>query len=368
LRLVDDDSAAYARVAEAMKLPRKTEEEKKERQPHDRKRHRGWRAHGRDRVTRGRPERDDQPRLRKGRRSSEGHLRTPRSRGRRQRRATPAHHRLRRISDRTLGLTVRLLHGKPLAEKLHEGSRERSAALHTRGIAPRLAAVSVGIDPAANTYLQRLAARGTKLDIAVDEVPLSGDATERQLITTLERLSADARVHGILLLTPLPGTLDEGHIVDHIVPAKDVEGMNPFNVGLLADGRPRFVPSTAEAIVELLKFHGVSLRGARAVVIGRSTVIGRPAAYLLLNEDATVTIAHRGTAELAAITRTADVVVVGIGRAGFVKGDILRSGATVIDAGINVTPQGIVGDVDLASVSAVAGALSPVPGGVGAVT
>src|SRR3989442_482083 len=126
--------------------------------------------------------------------------------------------------------------------------------------------------------------------------------------------------------------------------------------------------ATGEAIVELLKFHGVSLGGARAVVIGRSTVIGRPAAYLLLNEDATVTIVHRGTAELAAITRTADVVVVGIGRAGFVKGDILRSGATVIDAGINVTPQGIVGDVDLASVSAVAGALSPVPGGVGAVT
>ena len=263
---------------------------------------------------------------------------------------------------------MRLLHGKPLAEELHATSAERIARLRDRGVEPRLAVVSVGADPAANTYLQRLVGHGRRLGIAVDDVSLARESAEATVAATLERLGADPRVNGMLLLTPLPGKLDEGHLVDHIAREKDVEGMNPFNVGLLADGRPRFVPSTAEAIVELLKFHGVSLRGARAVVIGRSTVIGRPAAYLLLNEDATVTIAHRGTAELAAITRTADVVVVGIGRAGFVKGDILRSGATVIDAGINVTPQGIVGDVDLASVSAVAGALSPVPGGVGAVT
>ena len=263
---------------------------------------------------------------------------------------------------------MRLLHGKPLAEELHATSAERIARLRDRGVEPRLAVVSVGADPAANTYFQRLVGHGRRLGIVVDDVSLPRESAEATVAGTLERLGADPRVNGMLLLTPLPGKLDEGHLVDHIAREKDVEGMNPFNVGLLADGRPHFVPSTAEAIVELLRFHGVSLRGARAVVIGRSTVIGRPAAYLLLNEDATVTIAHRGTAELAAITRTADVVVVGIGRAGFVKGDILRSGATVIDAGINVTPQGIVGDVDLASVSAIAGALSPVPGGVGAVT
>ncbi len=263
---------------------------------------------------------------------------------------------------------MRLLHGKALAEALHERSRERSAALHARGVAPRLAAVSVGIDPAANTYLQRLMARGAKLEIAVDEMDLPGDASEQKLIGTLERLGADARVHGILLLTPLPGALDEGHIVDHIVPAKDVEGMNPFNVGLLADGRPRFVPSTAEAVVELLKFYGVTLRGARAAVIGRSTVVGRPAAYLLLKEDATVTIAHSQTPDIGAITKEASVVVVGVGRAGFLKGDMLTPGAIVIDAGINMTPKGIVGDVDVESVSSVAGALSPVPGGLGAVT
>lgn len=263
---------------------------------------------------------------------------------------------------------MRFLHGKPLAEKLHERSRERSSALAARGVAPRLAVVSVGIDAAASTYLQRLAARGKNLDVAVDEVDLSGDTSERQLVTTLERLGADPRTHGILLLTPLPGALDQGHIVDHIVPAKDVEGMNPFNVGLLADGRPRFVPSTAEAVVELLKFHGVELRGARAAVIGRSTVIGRPAAYLLLKEDATVTIAHRQTRDVRAITKDSKIVVVGVGRAGFLRGDMISPGATVVDAGINVTPRGVVGDVDVESVSPVAGALSPVPGGVGAVT
>jgi len=263
---------------------------------------------------------------------------------------------------------VRLLYGKPLAQKLHERSRERSTALAGRGIAPRLAVVSVGIDPAASTYLQRLAAHGKKLDITVDEVTLSGDTAERELVTTLERLGADPRINGVLLLTPLPGALDEGHIVDHIVPAKDVEGMNPFNVGLLADGRPRFVPSTAEAVVELLKFHGVPLRGTRAAVIGRSTVIGRPAAYLLLKEDATVTIAHRQTKDVRAITKDATVVVVGVGRPGFLRGDMISPGATVVDAGINVTPQGIVGDVDVESVSSIAAALSPVPGGLGAVT
>jgi len=263
---------------------------------------------------------------------------------------------------------MRLLHGKPLAEKLRNRSRERSAALAARGIAPRLAVVSVGIDPAANTYLQRLAAHGKKLDIAVDEVDLAGDTPERQLVATLERLGADSRINGILLLTPLPGALDEGHIVDHIVPAKDVEGMNPWSVGLLADGRPRFVPSTAEAVVELLKFHGVPLRGARATVIGRSTVIGRPAAYLLLKEDATVTIAHRQTRDIRAVTKDASVIVVGVGRPGFLSGDMISPGATVIDAGINVTPKGIVGDVDVESVSPVAAALSPVPGGLGAVT
>ena len=231
-----------------------------------------------------------------------------------------------------------------------------------------LAAISVGIDPAANTYLQRLARGGRALGITVRDVPLDRDATEQAVMTELDRVSRDPSVHGVLLLTPLPGKLDEGHLVDHISPEKDVEGVNPYSVGLLLDGRPRFVPSTAEAIVELLKFHEIKLAGENVVVIGRSTVVGRPAAALLLNEDATVTVAHKRTSDVPGITRRAAVVVVAVGRASFLTGDMIAPGATVIDAGINVTPAGIAGDVDADSVASVAGALSPVPGGVGAVT
>ncbi len=240
--------------------------------------------------------------------------------------------------------------------------------LHTRGVMPRLTVVSVGTDPASITYSQRLVRSGRASRISVDEVTLPADISERELVLRLESFAHDAAVNGILLLTPLPGALDEGHIVDHIASEKDVEGMNPFSVGLLADGRPKFVPSTAEAVLELLKFYEVPLAGTRATVIGRSTVIGRPVAYLLLKEDATVTIAHRRTTDLRRSVRDAAIVVVAVGRPGFLTGDLIAPGATVIDAGVNVTPQGVTGDVDVASVSAVAGALSPVPGGLGAVT
>lgn len=263
---------------------------------------------------------------------------------------------------------MRLLHGRPLAERLNARSRERSDSLRARGIEPMLATISVGIDPAANTYLERLVRGGTTVGIAVRDVSLSRDATEETVIAELDRASRDRAIHGVLLLTPLPGKLDEGHLVDHIAPQKDVEGVNPYNVGLLLDGRPRYVPSTAEAIVELLKFHEIRLAGVEIVVVGRSTVVGRPAAALLLNEDATVTVAHKRTSDVAAVTRRAAVVVVAVGRAGFLTGDMIASGATVIDAGINVTPAGIAGDVDADSVASVAGALSPVPGGVGTVT
>ena len=263
---------------------------------------------------------------------------------------------------------MRLLHGRPLAERLNARSRERSEALRARDIHPTLATISVGIDPAANTYLQRLVRGGKANGITVRDISLSRDTTEPTLIAELDRASHDPKIHGVLLLTPLPGKLDEGHLVDHIAADKDVEGVNPYNVGLLLDGRPRFVPSTAEAIVELLKFHEIRLSGVDVVVVGRSTVVGRPAAALLLNEDATVTVAHKRTSDVAAVTRRAAVIIVAVGRAGFLTGDMISSGATVIDAGINVTPAGVAGDVDADSVASVAGALSPVPGGVGTVT
>jgi methylenetetrahydrofolate dehydrogenase (NADP+)/methenyltetrahydrofolate cyclohydrolase len=263
---------------------------------------------------------------------------------------------------------ARLLYGRPLAEKIKAENRARSAALRARKAHPKLAIVGVDGDPAAHSYVQRLERSATDSGIEAIDAVLPRDATEKQLITHLETLSADGTVTGILLLTPLPGALDEAHVIDHIAIAKDVEGMHPFNMGFLADGRPRFVPSTADAIVELLKFYEVPLEGAHAVIIGRSTVIGRPAAYLLLAENATVSIAHRRTKALEKLTQGADIVVVGVGRPAFLTGSMIKPGATVIDAGINMTPNGLAGDVELESVAAVAGALSPVPGGLGAVT
>lgn len=263
---------------------------------------------------------------------------------------------------------ARLLHGRPLAERIKAETRARADALARGSVHPHLAVVLVGADPAAVTYAERLARAGTAVGVRVSTTALPRETEEHELVREIERLGADPSVHGIILMTPLPDALDEGHIVDHIAVAKDVEGMHPFSVGWLADGRPRSVPSTAEAVVELLRYYEIPMRGCHAVVIGRSTVIGRPAAYLLLREDATVTIAHKRTNDLRHYTRDADIVVVGIGSAGWLKGEMIRPGATVVDAGINVTPQGLAGDVDAESVGVVAGALSPVPGGLGAVT
>jgi methylenetetrahydrofolate dehydrogenase (NADP+)/methenyltetrahydrofolate cyclohydrolase len=263
---------------------------------------------------------------------------------------------------------ARLLHGRPLAEKIKTETRARAEKLRERKIQPRLAIVGLGGDPAAHSYVQRLERSAVEFGIETTGGFMARDTTEEQLISHLERLSMDRTLNGILLLTPLPGALDEAHVIDHIAIAKDVEGMHPFNMGFLADGRPRFVPSTADAVVQLLKFYDVPLEGAHAVIIGRSTVIGRPAAYLLLAENATVTIAHRRTKSLEKLTQMADIVVVGVGRPAFLTGAMVRPGATVIDAGINVTPNGLAGDVELESVSSVAGALSPVPGGLGTVT
>jgi methylenetetrahydrofolate dehydrogenase (NADP+)/methenyltetrahydrofolate cyclohydrolase len=263
---------------------------------------------------------------------------------------------------------MRLLHGRLLAEKVNARSRERVAALTARGVTPRLAIVSIGIDPAASTYQERLVRSGKQLGIDVQVTALPRGTGESTVVERIVALGADRAVHGILLLTPLPLPLSEARLVDEVPPGKDVEGVHPYNVGLMRAGRPRFIPSTADAIVELLKFHGVPLRGATAVVIGRSPVVGRPTATLLTNEDATVTVAHSRTPDIPALTRAAAIVVVAVGKAGFLTGDMLAPGATVIDAGINVTPAGLVGDADVESVSSVAGALSPVPGGLGAVT
>ena len=257
---------------------------------------------------------------------------------------------------------MRLLHGRPVAERVNARTRERVSALRSRGVVPKLTAVRVGADPAASSYLGRIRKLAADLGIALDEQVAAADET------ALAALLKSSAAHGVLMLTPLPNGMSEERMTESIPPMMDIEGVHPENVGRLALGRPRFVPSTAEAILEILRFYAVPMRGANAVVVGRSPIVGRPVASLLTQEDATVTLTHSKTADIAAHTKSADIVVVAIGRKGFLRGEMLKSGATVIDAGINVTPSGIAGDADGESVTHVAGALTPVPGGVGAVT
>ncbi len=258
-----------------------------------------------------------------------------------------------------------LLQGKPLADGIAASVREGVERLRKRGVDPALAVHIAAADPAARLYLERIERTGARFGVRV-EVAESRDGPS--LLDAIERTNHDPKIHGLALLTPLPRDVDAHEAMERIAPGKDVEGVHPYNVGRLTEGRPTFVPSTAEAILLLLRHSGAPLRGARAVVVGRSPILGRPVALLLLAQHATVTLAHSGTRDLAALTREADVLVVGVGRPRMITAAMVRKGAIVIDAGINATPDGVVGDVDFASVSQVAEAITPVPGGVGSLT
>lgn len=263
---------------------------------------------------------------------------------------------------------TRLLYGRPVAEQIGAQTAARVARLRDRGITPVLRILSTGTDPAAAAYLGRLERSGAATGIAVRHDDLGRDADATRIRAALAATGDDASVSGVLLLTPLPGGVATASVVDAIPTAKDVEGMHPLNAGLLAGGTPRWVPTTAEAVIALLRHYGIAMGGMRVTVVGRSAVFGRPLASLLLMEHATVTVAHSRTPDLQVTTRTADIVAIGIGRAGALRGDMIASGAVVVDAGINASPQGIVGDADAASIARVASAYSPVPGGLGAVT
>ncbi len=210
--------------------------------------------------------------------------------------------------------------------------------------------------------------RASRAEIPGSLTELPADTTALDLCRQLERASADPGVGGIILQMPLPGGLSRHDIATALDPIKDIDGIHPWNAGLLAQGRVGHRPSCAEAAIEILARSDVSMRGARAVVIGRSPVVGRPAALLLLQQDATVTVCHRRTRDLAAEVRAADIVVVAAGSPSLVRGSMVRPGAVVIDCGINVVDGHVTGDVDRATVAQVAGAMTLVPGGVGPVT
>ncbi|BCB18429.1 bifunctional methylenetetrahydrofolate dehydrogenase/methenyltetrahydrofolate cyclohydrolase FolD [Bosea sp. ANAM02] len=265
---------------------------------------------------------------------------------------------------------ARIIDGKATAAALRaEIGREVAAIEANRGIVPGLHVVLVGEDPASKVYVaskEKLA-----VEVGMNSVAhrLPAETTEAQLLAKLAELNADDSVDGILVQLPLPKHIDTGRIIDAIDPAKDVDGLHPINAGLLAGGKNGLVPCTPLGCMLLLKQALPSLSGLDAVVIGRSELVGRPVAQLLLQADCTVTIAHSRTRDLAAVVKRADIVIAAVGRPRMVKGDWIKPGATVIDVGINRLPDGkLTGDVDFAEAVKVAGTITPVPGGVGPMT
>jgi methylenetetrahydrofolate dehydrogenase (NADP+) / methenyltetrahydrofolate cyclohydrolase len=267
------------------------------------------------------------------------------------------------------GTGPRLLLGAPIAAEIRASvEREVLAFRGRRGYTPALAVLIVGRDAPSAVYLNQILKSCAKVGIEGRLVEVPGRASAAAVREEIERLNADTQVAGIIVQMPLPKRIPLSTVIDTLDPAKDIDGLHPRNAGLLTLGYEGFLPTTAHAAVELLKRSGIELAGKRVVVVGRSNVVGKPAALLLMREHATVTICHSKTADLARHVKDAEIVVVAAGKPGLITGKMLRKGAVVVDVGINVVDGRIVGDVDFESASKVASAITPVPGGVGPVT
>ena len=288
-------------------------------------------------------------------------------------------------------MTAQLIDGNALSRELRAQVAQRTAALKERGITPGLAVIQVGENPASQVYVRNKGAACAKVGITSIEHKLASDTPQAELDALIDRLNADSEVDGILVQLPLPKGLDAKEALHRISPAKDVDGFHPMNQGLLLEGLPGLRPCTPTACMSLLEYHGVELKGLRAVVLGRSEIVGKPMALMLLEKHATVTIAHSRTKDLPAVCREADLLVAAVGRPGLVEGSWIKPGAIVVDVGINrvedealaakifsgepkkleaLKAKGgvLCGDVRFGEAMQVASAVTPVPGGVGPLT
>ncbi|MBM4270156.1 MAG: bifunctional methylenetetrahydrofolate dehydrogenase/methenyltetrahydrofolate cyclohydrolase FolD [Deltaproteobacteria bacterium] len=266
------------------------------------------------------------------------------------------------------GQEARRIDGKAIAKRVREEVRERVAALAKRGIQPGLATVLVGDDPASAIYVRNKEKACREVGMESIGVKLPGSTTQAELLAVVDDLNRRADVHGILVQLPLPVDLDSNVVIERISPAKDVDGLHPVSQGRLLAGAPGLRPCTPLGVMRLLDEVGVDPRGRRAVVVGRSLLVGKPVALLLLERHATVTICHTRTSDLAAEVGSADIVIAAAGKPGAVRGEWIRAGATVIDVGTNRTEAGLVGDVEYEAAARRAAHISPVPGGVGPMT
>jgi methylenetetrahydrofolate dehydrogenase (NADP+)/methenyltetrahydrofolate cyclohydrolase len=274
--------------------------------------------------------------------------------------------------------TAKIMDGKAIAQEIQtELAAETSRFTQETGVTPCLAAVLVGADAASEVYVRNKQRACERIGLSSQLHKLPVETPQQSLLKLIAELNNDPLVHGILVQLPLPAGLDSTQILDSINPQKDVDAFHPENVGLISQGRPRFLPCTPHGVQQILDRCGIELTGKHVVIVGRSEIVGKPMAMLLLNRDstrgpqaanATVTICHSCTNDLAAITRTADVLIAAIGKAKFITADMVKPGAVVVDVGINRTAEGLVGDVDFDNVSTVAQHITPVPGGVGPLT
>jgi methylenetetrahydrofolate dehydrogenase (NADP+)/methenyltetrahydrofolate cyclohydrolase len=267
-------------------------------------------------------------------------------------------------------MTARILDGKELARAMRAEIAESVASLRERtGVVPNLAVVRAGDDPASVSYAGAIARAFAGAGMGFNLHALPSDAGQEAIVALVSQLSADPQVHGIMVQEPLPQGVDAAAVIAALSPMKDVDGVHPENAGrLLQDVGEYFVPATPAGGMELLRRNGVVFKGAQAVVVGRSNIVGKPMACLLLHQHATVTICHSRTVDLGAVTRTADILVAAVGRARLITGEMVKPGAVVVDFGVNFQDGVMVGDVDFETASAVAGAITPVPGGTGPMT
>jgi methylenetetrahydrofolate dehydrogenase (NADP+) / methenyltetrahydrofolate cyclohydrolase len=263
-------------------------------------------------------------------------------------------------------MTARIIDGKEVAARLRAEVAARTATLSYR---PGLAVVLVGDDPASAVYVRNKDRAANAAGIHASTIRLAAETSQAALLAEVKRLNEDDSVDGILVQLPLPKQIDPRAVIEAINPAKDVDGFHPVNVGRLADGLPTLAPCTPRGVMKLLEAAGTTVRGARALVLGRSSIVGKPMAALLLAADATVTVAHSRTRDLPAECRRAEILIAAVGRPEMVRGDFVADGATVIDVGINRLDDGkLVGDVAYNEVAEIAAAITPVPGGVGPMT
>ena len=270
-------------------------------------------------------------------------------------------------------MTAQILDGKSLAEQIRTEIKSQVADFVTQtGVTPCLAVILVGNNSASEVYVRNKQLACEKAGVKSEMYRLPEETPESELLELITRLNTDHAVHGILVQLPLPKQINEQNVLDTIRPEKDVDAFHSDNVGRISQGRPRFLPCTPYGIQELMLRNGIETAGKHVVIIGRSNIVGKPMALLLVQKgkggDATVTVCHSRTPDIPSVTRQADILIVAIGQAKFVTADMVKPGATVIDVGMNRTEEGLVGDVDFHSVKEVAGAITPVPGGVGPLT